>query len=114
VKVRDYGPGIPAEYQDRIFDKFAQVPRDERNRRGTGLGLTIAKGVIDLHGGRIDVANAPEGGAEFVVVLPLAEGSTSRIAALPAEPQDAGTLEDAGAARGDTSIPAMASPTSPS
>jgi two-component system OmpR family sensor kinase len=114
VKVRDHGPGIPAEYLDRIFDKFAQVPRDERNRRGTGLGLTIAKGVIDLHGGRIDVANAPEGGAEFVVVLPLAEGSASRIAAVPAEPQGAGTLEGTSEARGDTSIPGMAPQPRPS
>lgn len=84
VTVRDHGPGIPTEYLDRIFDRFAQVPRDERNRRGTGLGLTIAKGVIDLHQGRIDVRNVPEGGAEFAVYLPLAEGTSSRVVTLPA------------------------------
>lgn len=85
VTVRDHGPGIPAEYLDRIFDRFAQVPRDERNRRGTGLGLTIAKGVIDLHDGRIEVRNVADGGAEFAVWLPLATDSTSRIGVLPVD-----------------------------
>lgn len=91
ITVRDHGPGIPAEYLDRIFDKFAQVPRDERNRRGTGLGLTIAKGVIDLHEGRIEVRNAPDGGAEFVVDLPLADGRASRIAS-PHETSEPSTM----------------------
>lgn len=90
VTVRDHGPGIPPEYLDRIFDRFAQVPRDERNRRGTGLGLTIAKGVVDLHEGRIEVRNAPDGGAEFAVYIPLEDVSGSRVGELPGGEQAEG------------------------
>jgi two-component system OmpR family sensor kinase len=72
VAVRDRGPGIPEEHLDRIFDRFFRVPDPTASFQGTGLGLTIARGVARLHGGDIRVANHPEGGCEFTVHLPAA------------------------------------------
>jgi signal transduction histidine kinase len=79
LSVRDNGPGIPEEYLERVFDRFVQAPTvPDAGRRGTGLGLTIAKGVVDLHGGEIRVRNRPEGGCEFTVRLPLAVPPSQR------------------------------------
>jgi two-component system sensor histidine kinase KdpD len=71
IRVRDHGPGIPAEAEDKIFDKFFRgttVAPD--GRRGVGLGLAICRAVVEAHGGRISAANLPGGGAEFRIVLP--------------------------------------------
>src|SRR5205085_8027957 len=51
VTVTDTGPGIPPDYKDRIFDKFQQVKGQRAG--GTGLGLTICKYFVELHGGKI-------------------------------------------------------------
>lgn len=69
--VRDFGPGVPPEYIERIFERFAQAPGAHSTRRGSGLGLTIAKSVITLHGGTILARNHPEKGCVFEVRLPL-------------------------------------------
>jgi signal transduction histidine kinase len=69
--VKDQGPGVPPEYLTRIFDRFQQAPTKGATRRGSGLGLTIAKGVTDLHGGAIDARNDPAGGCVFRVRLPV-------------------------------------------
>ncbi len=70
--VKDTGPGIPLEYHERIFDRFAQFhPRHERSgNRGTGLGLAIAKGIVGLMKGRIWVESAPGKGAAFYFSIP--------------------------------------------
>lgn len=72
VQVSDRGPGVPPGFVDRMFDRFAQRPDRRISERGTGLGLNITKSIMDLHGGRIDVANAPDAGAIFTLRLPLA------------------------------------------
>jgi signal transduction histidine kinase len=73
LAVQDTGPGIPAAERERVFDKFYQVGRVAGERpSGTGLGLTIARHLIELHGGRIWVEDAPGGGATFVLLLPAA------------------------------------------
>jgi signal transduction histidine kinase len=73
--VEDTGPGIPPAERERVFDKFYQVGRAEGERPlGTGLGLTIARHLVELHGGRIWVEDAPSGGAAFVLLLPAADG----------------------------------------
>jgi signal transduction histidine kinase len=73
LAVLDEGPGIPEEYLDKIFDRFVQAPSvPDAGRRGTGLGLTIAKGVVDLHGGTIRVENRPDHGCAFIIRLPIA------------------------------------------
>jgi signal transduction histidine kinase len=73
LTVEDTGPGIPAPERERVFDKFYQVGRVAGERSpGTGLGLTIARHLVELHGGRIWVEDAPRGGAAFVLLLPTA------------------------------------------
>jgi signal transduction histidine kinase/ligand-binding sensor domain-containing protein/CheY-like chemotaxis protein len=72
VTVSDSGPGIPAEHLPHIFDRFYQV--DETNTRaqpGTGIGLSLARELAELHGGTIEVASAAGSGAVFTLVLPL-------------------------------------------
>ena len=73
VDVSDTGPGIPDDYKDRLFDRFAQVDGQRGRRRGTGLGLTFCRLAIEAHGGRIWVEDNPKGGAIFSFSLPVAE-----------------------------------------
>jgi signal transduction histidine kinase len=71
VVVRDTGIGIAPNDQERIFEEFSQVGRDpERSREGTGLGLTLSKRFVELHGGRITVESAPGKGSAFTFTLP--------------------------------------------
>jgi signal transduction histidine kinase len=71
VTVRDTGIGIALDDQARIFEEFSQVGRDpERSREGTGLGLTLAKRYVELHGGRLWVESAPGQGSAFTFTLP--------------------------------------------
>jgi signal transduction histidine kinase len=65
--VADQGPGIPEEYQSRIFDRFFRVPG--QTKTGAGLGLSIAREITVAHGGRIGVTSAPGRGSTFYVVL---------------------------------------------
>jgi PAS domain S-box-containing protein len=83
VGIRDTGIGIPAGMLDRVFELFSQVDRShERTHGGLGIGLTLAKRLVDLHGGSITVHSAGEGqGSEFVVRLPLREVDAGAIPA---------------------------------
>lgn len=69
--VRDLGPGIPEEAHDQVFARFVRLPREGDDEGGTGVGLAIAAQIAELHGGRIELSNAEEGGCVFVVELPL-------------------------------------------
>jgi len=71
-EVLDTGPGVPAEYRDRIFEQYVQIAGREGRRRGTGLGLAFCKMAVEAHGGTIWVQNRPEGGSAFKFTLPLA------------------------------------------
>jgi signal transduction histidine kinase len=74
VSVRDTGIGIPPREQERIFDRFYQVePSLTRHFEGMGLGMSIAKGMVELHGGRIWVESVVGMGSSFTFALPLAE-----------------------------------------
>jgi signal transduction histidine kinase len=74
VSVRDAGIGIPPREQERIFDRFYQVePSLTRRFEGMGLGLSIAKGMVELHGGRIWVDSVEGMGSSFTFALPLSE-----------------------------------------
>lgn len=82
VTVADEGPGIPAEFRCRIFQKFAQADSsDRRTRGGTGLGLSICKAIVEQHSGRIGFDSTPGHGANFYFDLPLSQGSPSGTAA---------------------------------
>jgi two-component system sensor histidine kinase FlrB len=72
IRIRDDGPGIPEEILDRIFDPFFTT-----RALGTGLGLAVVAMTVSNHGGEIVVRNRPEGGAEFLIDLPIAKSSDS-------------------------------------
>ena len=73
ISVQDTGIGIPKEEQERIFQPFHQVePTLTRNYSGMGLGLTIARGLVEQHGGRLWVESEPGRGSTFTFTLPLA------------------------------------------
>jgi PAS domain S-box-containing protein len=74
VRVTDTGIGIPAGHLPRIFEMFAQVDTTfERSQGGLGIGLSLVKGLVEMHGGRIDAHSAGPGtGSEFMVRLPAA------------------------------------------
>ena len=68
LAVRDHGPGIPAELQGRIFNRFVRAA--PREVGGLGLGLYITRQIVEAHGGRIHVESRPGEGAAFVVEIP--------------------------------------------
>jgi two-component system, chemotaxis family, CheB/CheR fusion protein len=73
VTVRDDGNGIPAEFLPHVFDRFRQAEgSSNRNHGGLGLGLTLVRELVELHGGTVQAASAGEGlGATFTVILPI-------------------------------------------
>jgi signal transduction histidine kinase/DNA-binding response OmpR family regulator len=83
VLVADTGVGVPAEDRERIFDSFQQGTRQPGQAEGTGLGLTLSKRILELHGGRIWVESEAGKGSTFGFALP----ARSEEPALPAVPQ---------------------------
>jgi len=71
ITVLDRGPGINPDELERIFEKFYRGRRGRDKVEGTGMGLAIAKAIIEAHGGRIRAENRPGGGAMIVMALPL-------------------------------------------
>jgi signal transduction histidine kinase len=69
LSVRDHGPGIPADVRQKLFRPFARGNRDDAPA-GLGLGLVLVKALAEAHGGRVNCADAPGGGALFTVTLP--------------------------------------------
>jgi NtrC-family two-component system sensor histidine kinase KinB len=72
ISVSDDGPGIPYEYQSKIFDKFVQIKSD-KTVGGSGLGLAICKEIVRAHGGTIWVDSVPGSGSRFTFTLPVAQ-----------------------------------------
>ncbi len=84
LDVRDHGPGIPEHERSRIFDMFYSVKRGDRGGQGTGLGLTIAQGMIGAHGGSVEALPCADGSGTLIrMTLPLQQPSA------PATPPDA-------------------------
>jgi two-component system phosphate regulon sensor histidine kinase PhoR len=76
LSVLDNGPGVPRRERRRIFERFYRIDdRLSRRVEGSGLGLAIVRHVAQAHGGRVRVANRPEGGAVFSIVLPAIEST---------------------------------------
>lgn len=70
-RVQDSGPGIPEHLQEKIFERFYQADTSKtRAHGGIGLGLSIARHLVDLHGGRLTVYSEPGKGSEFTITLP--------------------------------------------
>ncbi|MCX7892477.1 MAG: ATP-binding protein [Burkholderiales bacterium] len=78
ITFHDNGPGIAPEHLARIFDPFFTT---KPPGKGTGLGLSISYGIVERHGGRLEAANHPEGGAVFTLILPTAAARSRRSAA---------------------------------
>jgi signal transduction histidine kinase len=90
IEVADSGPGIAIDHREEVFERFHQIQGTaRRSAAGTGLGLHIARELVQLHGGYIEVDDAPEGGALFVVELPLRAPAGSDVRA-----DTTGMLED--------------------
>ncbi|MEI8258206.1 MAG: HAMP domain-containing sensor histidine kinase, partial [Deltaproteobacteria bacterium] len=70
ASVTDQGAGIPAEHQQRVFERFYRVPGTRAE--GLGLGLYITRMIVERHGGSVGVESAPDGGSRFHVTLPIA------------------------------------------
>ena len=70
IAVRDHGSGLPPEDLERVFERFYRGTR-ARDRFGTGMGLAIARGLLQVQGGRVTAANHPEGGAIFTLTVPV-------------------------------------------
>jgi signal transduction histidine kinase len=81
--VEDQGVGIPEEERTRVFERFSRVSSPStRGISGTGIGLAIVRGLVELHGGSVWVDDAPEQGSRFHVRLPQAMSSPAVAAAL--------------------------------
>lgn len=87
VQVDDSGPGIPPADREKIFERFYQVPGSKAKQRGSGLGLTFCKLVVQAHGGDIWAESSPAGGCRMVIQLPI---DPLAAAALPPELPPAG------------------------
>jgi two-component system sensor histidine kinase MprB len=84
VRVRDHGPGIPEEDLPYVFDRFFRGA-NSRGEQGSGLGLAIVRQVAQQHGGSVEAANPPAGGAMFTLHLPVvaADAAPQLVAAPP-------------------------------
>jgi two-component system, OmpR family, sensor histidine kinase BaeS len=71
ISVKDTGPGIPADEQVKIFEAFSRGSSSKRFSHGMGLGLTIARDIVEAHGGRVELTSQPGQGSEFQVVIPV-------------------------------------------
>ena len=79
VSVRDNGMGIAPEHLPRIFEMFSQViPSLDRTQGGLGIGLSLVRALVELHGGHVEAKSDGLGqGSEFLVRLPLAQARLS-------------------------------------
>lgn len=72
VSVKDTGSGIPLDMQKSIFDRFVQVDKSlSRNREGSGIGLSLVKSLVELHGGAIWIESKDNSGSKFIFELPI-------------------------------------------
>lgn len=70
LRVRDRGPGVPAELRERIFEPFYRLPGASEREGGVGLGLALVRSIVQRHGGQVRCQDRAGGGAEFIVELP--------------------------------------------
>jgi CheY-like chemotaxis protein len=80
IRVKDDGMGIPSHILPHVFDLFAQADRSlDRSQGGLGIGLTLVRRLVELHGGRVEAHSAGTGkGSEFVIYLPVATVAESK------------------------------------
>jgi two-component system sensor histidine kinase KdpD len=113
LSVEDEGPGVPLELRERVFDKFFRAMRDgdssTRQPSGSGMGLAIAKGIVEAHGGRIWIEESSgRRGNRVVVTLPIGDDEAS----LAAGEVSGGSEDEREAAHTHHSSPAASPPPS--
>jgi PAS domain S-box-containing protein len=82
IRIEDSGPGIPAEFLPRIFERFSQADGSStRKHGGLGLGLAIVRHLVELHGGIVSAGNLDKGGAVLTVLLPAVEPTAAELIA---------------------------------
>jgi signal transduction histidine kinase len=69
--VRDTGPGIPPNDQERVFERFARATPTRRRSEGAGLGLSIVRAIAEAHHGRVELSSHPGHGAKFTITIPV-------------------------------------------
>jgi two-component system OmpR family sensor kinase len=74
LSVRDSGPGVPAEDQAKVFERFVRGRSGRQRAEGSGLGLSIVSAIAQAHGGRVQLETPPGGGATFTIIIPLRRG----------------------------------------
>jgi signal transduction histidine kinase len=77
ITVSDQGPGIGAGDRHLVWNPFVRLGREPGTTGGSGIGLSVVRGLVEQHGGRVAIEDAPGGGARFVVLLPLADAAAS-------------------------------------
>jgi signal transduction histidine kinase/ActR/RegA family two-component response regulator len=94
VRVRDNGTGIPADMLPEVFEMFTQVGRTiDRAKGGLGIGLTLARRLVEMHGGTLTAeSGGPGQGSTFVVTLPLAEAGSQEVATPNEQPAGANAV----------------------
>ena len=86
IAVRDWGVGIRAADQSRLFQRFQRLNPGHSEEPGTGLGLAISKAIVERHGGRIEVSSAEQEGSTFTIVVPAAKEAGATVRPHAAEP----------------------------
>jgi two-component system, OmpR family, sensor histidine kinase KdpD len=86
LRVIDHGPGIPEPERERVFDQFYRLKGGGKRPEGTGMGLSISRGIVVALHGHLRVETTPGGGATFVLTLPVAKGAAE--IPLPATPPE--------------------------
>jgi two-component system sensor histidine kinase KdpD len=110
LRVVDHGPGIPEPERERIFDQFYRLKGGGKRPEGTGMGLSICRGIVAALRGGLRVETTPGGGATFILTLPLAPRvDRSGPSAAPGAPASAGPRAPAGG----PGAPASAGPRAP-
>ena len=74
VSISDEGPGIPSEEQQRIFVDRVRLPQTSQKTTGFGIGLSVCRRIVEVHGGRIWVSSEPSKGACFYFTVPVWSG----------------------------------------
>jgi two-component system sensor histidine kinase KdpD len=95
LRVVDHGPGIPEPERERIFDQFYRLKGGGRRPEGTGMGLSICRGIVSALRGRLRVETTPGGGATFILTLPLAPRPERPMPGRPPEPLEEKPVHEA-------------------
>jgi two-component system, OmpR family, sensor histidine kinase KdpD len=89
ISCNDQGKGIPTEEREHVFDMFYRINAEDKQAAGTGLGLTICKGIIESHKGTINAVEGDNGqGNKIIIRLPLVVNNTNRLLPADAEAED--------------------------